>query len=97
MSNVSDNKTKISWNSFLEKVIDDFKDKGFNFGQISEMHIITTANKMDMSYDFYIKHNMHAIDWRLNGMINKNKTSANKFPHNWRHPLKKILKVIVSE
>ena len=27
MSNVSDNKTIISWKNFLEKVIDDFKDK----------------------------------------------------------------------
>ena len=27
MSNVSDNKTMISWKNFSEKVIDDFKDK----------------------------------------------------------------------
>ena len=38
------------------------------------MHIITIAKKMDMSYDFYIKHNMHnmhSVEWKLNAMINK--------------------------
>ena len=38
------------------------------------MNIITIANKKHMSYDFYIKHIMHAIEWKLNAMINKNKT-----------------------
>ena len=51
------------------------------------MHIITIAHKMDMSYDFYIKHNMHAVEWKINAMINKNKNLFNKFPRNWRHPL----------
>ena len=51
------------------------------------MNVITIANKMDMSYDFYIKHNMHAVDWKLNAMINKNKSLINKFCDNWRHPL----------
>ena len=36
-----------------------------------EMHIVTTANKRDMSYDFYLKHNMCAIEWKLNAMIKK--------------------------
>ena len=40
-----------------------------------------------MSYDFYIKHNMHAIEWKLNAKINKNKNLVNKFPETWRHPL----------
>ena len=51
------------------------------------MHIITKAQKMDMSYDFSIKHNMQAVEWKNNGMINKNKNLIIKFPHNWRHPL----------
>ena len=51
------------------------------------MHIITIANKMDMSYDFYIKQNMHAVEWKLNAMINKNKILTNNFNRNWRHPL----------
>ena len=69
------------------KIIDDFKDKGCNFSHIAEMRFITIANKMDMSYDFYLKHNMHASEWKSNAMVNKNKSLFNKFPRNWRHPL----------
>ena len=50
------------------------------------MNIITKSEKMDLSYEFYNKHNMHAIEWKLNAMINKNKNLINKFPRNWRHP-----------
>ena len=77
-SNLSDNKTMISWSKFLEKVIDDFNNKGYSFNHISEMHIITIANKLDMSYVFYLKHNMSALEWKLNAMINKNKSFINK-------------------
>ena len=85
-SKLSDNKTMIPWKNFLKKVIDDFKNKGYNFNHIAEMHLITIANKMDMSYDFYIKHNMHAVEWELKVMINKNKSLINKFDRNWRQP-----------
>ena len=85
-SNFFDNKTMISWQNFLEEVIDNFKNKGYNFKYIEEMKIITIINKMDMSYDFYIKHNMHAPDWKLNAMNNKNEILINKFICNWRHP-----------
>ena len=67
MSKLSDNKTTIPWKNFLETVIDDFKDKGYTFHHIAEMLIITIAHKMD------IKHNMHAVEWKINAMINKNK------------------------
>ena len=89
MSNVSDNKTMISWKNLLEKVIDDFKDKGYTFNHIAEMHLITKANKRDMSCDSYNKHNMPAIERKSNAMINKNKNLINNFPRNWRHPLNK--------
>ena len=42
---------------------------------------------MNMSYDFYIKHNMHMIEWKLNAMINKDKKLINKFNRNRRHPI----------
>ena len=42
---------------------------------------------MDMSYDFYIKHNKCALEWKLNAMINKNKSLVNKFDQNSLHPL----------
>ena len=51
------------------------------------MHIITIANKLDMTYDFYLKHNMCGLEWKLNAMINKKESLINKFPQNWRHPL----------
>ena len=50
---------------------------------------ITISNKIDMSYDFYIKNNMHAHEWKLNALVNKNKSLINKFSRNWRHPLKR--------
>ena len=53
------------------------------------MHIFTIAKKLKISYDFYIKHNMHAVEWKLNNMINKIKSLVNKFDRNCRHPLKR--------
>ena len=85
-SNLSDNKTLIPWKSWLEELIGGLKNKGYTFNHIAEMHIITIANKMDMSYDFYIKHIMYAVGWKLNAMINKNKKLINIFVRNWRHP-----------
>ena len=60
--------------------------KGYNFKNFEEKNIITMANKMDMSYDIYIKHNMHAVEWKIFS-INKNKALINKFIPNWRLPL----------
>ena len=55
------------------------------------MHVLTTANKLDMSYDFYIKHNMCAAEWKLNTINNKSKSLINKFDRNGRHPLNREL------
>ena len=44
-SKLSDNKTMITWKDFLMKLIDDFKDKGYDFNHIAEMHIITIVKK----------------------------------------------------
>ena len=71
----------------MELVTDDFKNKGYTFNHITEMHILTIVNKLDISYYFYNRHNMHAVEWKLNAMINKNKNLISKFDHNWRHPL----------
>ena len=46
-----------------------------------------------MSYDFYIKHNMHAVEWKLIAMINKNKKLINKFDRNWRHAFNRKLEI----
>ena len=42
------------------------------------MNIKTISNKMDMSYDFYNKHNMHMIEWKLKDMNSKNKNLVNE-------------------
>ena len=77
----------ISWSVFLEKVTDDFKNQAYKFNYIAEMNIITIANKIDMSYEFYIRHNMHAVEWKSNAMINKSKSLINELDRNLRHDL----------
>ena len=86
-SNLFKEKTIISWKKYLKNVTDDFKNKGYNFSHFEEMNIMTKSNEMDMSDNFYNKHNMHAVEWKLKAMINKNKNSLNKFNETWRQPL----------
>ena len=54
-SKFTNKRTMISRKEFLEKVIVDFENKGYNFNHLAAMKNITTANNFDMSYDFYIK------------------------------------------
>ena len=82
MTDMIDNTTKVSWSNYTREVIE-----GYDFSHIAEMDIITLAHKRDMAYDFYLKHNMSAFEWKLNSKINKDKNLINKFPKNWRHPL----------
>ena len=51
------------------------------------MDIITLAHKRDMGYDFYIQHNMPALEIRLNAVNNEDKNLINHFPRDWHHPL----------
>ena len=82
-----DSKTITSLRNFLENVIRYFKDKGYDFNPIAETNTITIANKMFMSYDFYIKHNMHAVEWKLNAIVTKSKNLINELDRSKRHPL----------
>ena len=52
----------------------DYNNKRYTFSRIDEIKNITLAEKIDMSYDSCIKHNMHAVEWKLISMINKDKT-----------------------
>ena len=70
----------------MRDAINNLKEEGYHFNQIAEMDIITLAHKRDMTYDFYLKHNISAFEWKLNAMINKDRNLINKFPSNWRHP-----------
>ena len=85
MLGMIDNRTIISWSNYLREAIDSLKKEGYVFNHIAEMDNITLAIKRDMTYDFYLKHNMPAFEWKLNAMINKDKTPIYHFPKNWRH------------
>ena len=87
MTSLIDNKTFFSWSIYRREAIHYSKKEGYHFYHIAEMNIITLAHKRDMTYDFYLKHNMPAFEWKLNAMINKDKTLIKKFPQNWRHPI----------
>ena len=87
MTDTINNTTNISLSIYLRDVISNLKEEGYYFSHIAEMNIITLTHKCDMTYDFYLKHNMSAFEWKLNAMINKDKNLINKFPQNWRHPI----------
>ena len=61
-ANLIDNKTMISWQNFLKNVIEYFKNRGYNFKHIEQMNNITIGYKLDMSYDFCTKQNVHAVE-----------------------------------
>ena len=82
MTDMINNTTNISWSNYIREAIEEC-----DFSHIAEMNIITLAHKRDMTYDFYLGHDMPALELKLNSMINKDKNLINKFPKNWRHPI----------
>ena len=82
MKDMINNTTNVSWSNYIRETIE-----GCDFSHIAEMDIITLAHKRDMTYDFYLKHNVSAFQWKLNALINKDKNLIRKFPQNWRHPI----------
>ena len=91
-SELTDNKTKFSLKIFVENAVNNLKNEGFDFSHISQMNIIIVCNKMDMTYDFYMNHNMPAVEWKINQLINKDKNLINKVPTSWIHPLNRKYK-----
>ena len=63
----------------MREAIDSLKKEGYVLNHIAQMDIRTLAHKRDMTYDFYLKHNMSAFEWKLNAMINKDKNLIEKF------------------
>ena len=86
MTDMIDNRTNKSWSNYLRDAINNLKEEGYHFNHIVEMNIIKLAHNCDLIYDFHLKHNMPASEWKLNAMINKDKNLINKFPGNWIHP-----------
>ena len=82
MTDMINNTTNVSWSNYIREAME-----GCDFSHIAEMDIITLAHKRDMTYDFYLKHNMSAFEWKLSAMINKDKNLINKFPKKWGHPI----------
>ena len=78
MTDMINNTTNISWSNYLREAIDSLKEEGYHFNQIAEMDIITLAQKRDMTYDFYLKHNMSAFERKLNAVIIKDKYQRQK-------------------
>ena len=62
MTGMINNTTNISWSNCLREAIDNLKEEGYHFNHIAEMDIITLAHKRNMTYDFYLKHNMPAFE-----------------------------------
>ena len=82
LTDMIQNTTNVSWSNYIREAIE-----RCDFSHIAEMDIITLVHKRDMTYDFYLKHNMSAFEWKLNAMINKDKNLINKIPKNWLHPI----------
>ena len=61
-SKLTNNKTMVSWKIFRETAIFNFKKKGFNFTHVPQMNIIIVANKLEMTHDYYMKHNMQKVE-----------------------------------
>ena len=87
LTDMNNNTTIISWSNYLREATDSLKKEGYHFDLIAEMDIITLAHKRDMTYGFYLKHNMSALELKLNAILNKDKSLIKKFPRNWRHPI----------
>ena len=58
LTSMIDNRTCVSWSNYMRETIDKSKEEGYDFIYIAEIDIITLAHKRDMTYDFYLKHNM---------------------------------------
>ena len=91
-SNLTNNKTMFSWKIFVEIRINILENDGFDLSYISQMNFKIVCNKMDMTYDFYMKHKMPAVEWKLNQLIHRDKNLINKLPASWIHPLNRKYK-----
>ena len=87
MTDMINNTTNKSWSNYLREAFDSLKEEGNHFIYIAEMDMMTLGHKRDMTYDFYLKQNMPAFEWKLNAVINKDKSLIKKFPQDWKHPI----------
>ena len=81
------NRITISSAYLLNDANNDINNQGYTFDRIDEFNIITIADKMDMLYHFYFKHNICDLEWKLFVMINKNKNIFKKLDRSKHHLL----------
>ena len=67
--------------------IDNFIETGYIFSQLDEMNIITVNDKMYMTYGYYIKHPMPAVELKLNMIISENPHLIKSLNRSHIHPL----------
>ena len=71
----------------LNDAANDNNNQGHTFHRIDEFSIITIADKMNKTYDFYIKHNTCAFELKLNMILAKNPHLINSLNRSHNHPL----------
>ena len=57
------------------------------------MSFVLAANKLDMTYDFYVKHRMQMVQWQLNKSTNEDRNLIKKLPQNCIHPLNRNFEI----
>ena len=66
----------------LNDAINNTDNQGYTFDRIDEFNIITIADKMHMTHDFYIKNPMQMIERRLNVVIDTHPQLKNALDRN---------------
>ena len=77
----------INLKRYLLNRIEDFIEKGYLFSHIDEMIVSTVDDKMYMTDDNYIKHDMQAIELKLNIVKSKNPHLIKSLKRFYNHPL----------
>ena len=85
MLSLKNNRTRFCFKRFLESVIGEFRNDGYQFDYFEEKDINTVVDKRDRTYQFHMKHNLCALEWMIYKKVNKNKALINNFPRDWRH------------
>ena len=81
------NTNLINWKRYSLYQTDNFVEKGHIFSHIDEMNITTVNDKMYMTYGYYIKHPLPAVELKLNMIISKNPHLIKSLNRSHIHPL----------
>ena len=71
----------------LNDAINDINNQRYTFNGIDEFNIITTFDEMDMTYEYCIRRNIHAVESKLNMIIAKNPQLIYSLNGSHHHPL----------